>query len=273
MFHCSCSNSLKWTQWGQHVAITLQTRQSLHSQTEALPQGWCTTLGWLIRIHNKTFQTPNENVLKHSSSPSTSTLRLGHQAGINYERTAAESDRIDTNKVRIRHGIFFLFISFTAFPIWMLVCPREEQKLNVKESWTLERITTLTAIMKIPPKSDTVHARVTRALWSSHQSTDRPTGNQLRVGGVMELAGVVPASHHLASLLSDLVGDVWSGREAEALLWDCADSSQPKHFSSHQSRHAGRETHSASLLLFLQSRCVTQLVFAWPWHPLTALLG
>lgn len=70
----------------------------------------------------------------------------------------------------------------------------------------------------------------------------------------MELVGELPASHHLASTSQG----GWRCRDVgERGLERCttdeappglgADSSPPKHFSSHQSRRAGREACSCSL--------------------------
>lgn len=73
----------------------------------------------------------------------------------------------------------------------------------------------------------------------------------------MELVGELPASHHLASRPARVVGDVGMyGKVGRGWMERCttdeappgprADSSPPKHFSSHQSRHAGREACSSS---------------------------
>lgn len=104
-------------------------------------------------------------------------------------------------------------------------------------------------------------------LWSTHHSpapasspllwqADRGIG----WGGVMELVGELPASHHLASRPARVVGDVVDVREGvgEGEVQRCstdetplglgADSSPPKHFSSHQSHQSGREALQHQLL-------------------------
>lgn len=64
----------------------------------------------------------------------------------------------------------------------------------------------------------------------------------------MELVGELPASHHLASSPVQEGGRVgWGGFSTdEAPPGLTAESSPPKHFSSHQSRHTGREVYSGS---------------------------
>lgn len=71
----------------------------------------------------------------------------------------------------------------------------------------------------------------------------------------MELVRELPDSHHLASHPARAVGDVGMyGEEGDGEVhYDeapprlGADSSPPKHFSSHQSRREGREACSSSL--------------------------
>lgn len=70
----------------------------------------------------------------------------------------------------------------------------------------------------------------------------------------MELVRELPDSHHLASHPARAVGEVGMyGEEGDGEVhYDeapprlGADSSPPKHFSSHQSRHEGREACSSS---------------------------
>lgn len=89
----------------------------------------------------------------------------------------------------------------------------------------------------------------------------------------MELVGELPASHHLASPPARVVGDVGTygegrGREVKRCTTDeappglGADSSPPKHFSSHQSRHCGQRSMQRLLSFFPSLSCSAP---ARPW--------